>query len=178
MSRALRVSWTAAALLCLAAAARAQIPSQSPAEPLQPENFEQTGKQTINKDEPAAVAQAVELAFGTTVWADVKISTMGPVVDLSRLYHDGFYKLELIQLVLMSAQANQTLAQTVAKRRKGERLSNIAFDYDLDYDALYEQALAVQDFVDELYLPRFPEKRLRKHALEEPNSDMPYYMLP
>lgn len=173
-----RALLTAAALLCLAGAARAQLPSQSPAEPLQPESFEETGKQALNKDEPTAIAQAVTLAFGATVWADVKISTMGSVVDLSRLNHDGFYKLELIQLVLLSAEGGQTLAQTVAKRRKGERLSHIAFDYNLDYDRLYEQALAVQDFVDELYLPRFPEKRLRKRALEEPYSDMPYYMWP
>lgn len=166
------------AVLGLAAAARAQTASQSPAEPLHRESFADAGRQLHGaKERPQAVAQAVELAFGATTWAQIHISTMGPVMDLTRLYDQGYYKLELIELVLMSARAQKTLAQTVAKRRTGERLSRIAFDYGLDYDRLYEQALRVQDVVDRVYLPRFPQRKPRPPR-DDQGYDTPYYYGP
>jgi hypothetical protein len=104
------------------------------------------------------LAQALDLALGATVWAQVRISTAGPAADLSRLVRSGFYKLELIQLVLMSAETGKPLQKTVEKRRKGAGLGAIAKDYGLDYDRIYEAALAVQETVDREYLPRFPER--------------------
>lgn len=111
---------------------------------------------------PEPLAQALDLAFGAAVWARVQISTAGPVLELSRLVRGGFYKLELIELVLMSAQTGQPLHRAVARRRKGAKLSAIAKDYGLDYDRLYDSALAVQEVVDREYLPRFPEKTPRR----------------
>lgn len=120
------------------------------------------------KDKAPPVALALDLAFGPAVWAEIKISTMGPVHELTRLVRQGHYKLEIIQLVLLSAKGKKTLKQTLEKRgKKKMALAAIAKDYKLDYDELYEAALAVQDIVDRQYLPRFPEKRLRRDEEEQ-----------
>lgn len=118
------------------------------------------------KSEAPPVALALDLAFGATVWAEVRISTMGPIHEMTRLTRQGHYKLEIIQLVLLSAKGHKTLRQTVEKRKKGAKLSAIAKDYKLDYDELYESALAVQEILDRQYLPRFPERRLRREDEE------------
>jgi len=114
------------------------------------------------RPEPEPLAQALDLAFGATVWARVKISTAGPVSDLTKLVAGGFYKLELIELVLICAETGRPLQKAVAKRRKGAKLAAIARDYGLDYDRIYESALAVQEVVDREYLPRFPERQRRR----------------
>ena len=112
--------------------------------------------------EPEPVAQALDLAFGATVWAQVRISTNGPVVDLSRLVRGGFYKLELIDMVLICAEAGRPLQKAVQLRRKGTTLAAIAKDYGLDYDRVHVAALGVEEVVDREYLPRFPEKIPRR----------------
>lgn len=114
------------------------------------------------KEDPAPLALALDLAFGATVWAQVRLSTAGPVIELSRLVRQGYYKLEIIQLVLLSAEANKTLKQTLEKRKKGAKLAEITKDYRLDYDRIYEAALAIQELVDREYLPRFKEKPMRR----------------
>ncbi|MDD5656916.1 MAG: hypothetical protein PHF00_06635 [Elusimicrobia bacterium] len=114
------------------------------------------------RTDPEPLAQALESAFGPATWARVQVSTAGPVADLSALVRGGFYKLELIELTLMSAQAGRPLRLAVEKRRKGAKLAALAKDYGLDYGRLYEAALAVQELVDREYLPRFPEKQPRK----------------
>lgn len=114
------------------------------------------------RSEAPAVALALDLALGATIWAEVKISTMGPVYELTRLSRQGYYKLELIQIVLLSAQGKTTLKKTLEKRKKGATLADIAKDYMLDYDELYEAALAIEEIVDRQYLPRLTEKRLRR----------------
>jgi hypothetical protein len=117
-------------------------------------------------DEPVAYAQAISLAFGTTFFAEVKISTNGAVVDLSRLAHEGFYKRELITLLLLCGKAKKPLQDAAAARKKGKTLRAIALSYGLDFDAVYDAALAVEEDVDRHYLPRFPERRPRKERDE------------
>lgn len=118
------------------------------------------------KEDPPPIALALDLTFSATFWNEVQVSTMGAVADLTELSRAGCYKLEIIQLVLMSRQGHQPLAKTFEKRRKGAALESIAAGYGLDYDKLYESALAVQEIVDRDYLPRFPEKRPRKERDE------------
>jgi hypothetical protein len=121
-----------------------------------------------SKDAPqsAPLALALDLAFGATFWNAVQVSTMGPVNDVSQLVREGYYKLEIIQLVMISQQGHQPLKKTVEKRKKGAELSKIAAESNIDYDELYESALAVEDVVDKQYLPRFPEKPPRKERDE------------
>jgi len=119
------------------------------------------------KDEPAPAAQAIALAFGATFFVEVKISTEGAVTDLSRLAHEGFYKRELITLLLISAKAKKSLRDVVALRKKKDQtLRVIATSYGLDYDKIYDAALAVEEVVDRDYLPRFPQRRPRKESDE------------
>lgn len=109
----------------------------------------------------APVALALDLAFGATVWAQVQVSTNGPVADLTALVRRGHYKLEIIEMILMSVRGGRPLKETVERRRKGAKLEKIALDYHLDYDKVHEAGLAVQEIVDRDYLPRFPETRPR-----------------
>ena len=39
------------------------------------------------------------------------------------------------------------------------KLAEISKEYKLDYDALYEEALALEELVDKEYLPRFLERK-------------------
>jgi hypothetical protein len=120
--------------------------------------FPEARREKKAKDEPAAVAQAVELAFGATTWAQVLVSTAGPVIELSRLVREGFYKRELITLTLIAAKSKTPLFELVAARRKKAALSELSFSRGLDYDAIYESALAVEAIVDKQYLKRFPQR--------------------
>lgn len=111
---------------------------------------------------PAPIAEAIALAVGATTWAEVKISTEGPVMELTRLNLAGYYKLELIQLVLLSARGKKTFKEAVEKRGKGASLRAMSEEWGVDYDKLYESSLAVEEIVDSQYLPRFPERSLRR----------------
>ena len=109
----------------------------------------------------APVALAVEKAFGPAFWAEVKLSTSGPVADMTRLSRQGFYKVELIELVLLSARSLRPLKTLAEKRRKGASLSELALSHRQDPERLHGTALAVAEIVDRDYLPRWPERRLR-----------------
>lgn len=160
------------ALLWLSPAARAQPqPSQPPTLEAREAQKDQEplavfSKAHQPKDEPTPLGQALTLAFPTTFFAEVKISTAGPVVELSRLNREGFYKLELIELLLMSRKAGKPLQAGVERRRKGDTLRAIAVSWGLDFDALYDAALAVEELVDRDYLPRYPQRPPRKERDE------------
>ncbi|MBI5631187.1 MAG: hypothetical protein HY921_09930 [Elusimicrobia bacterium] len=142
--------------LLSAAVAHAQTPAARPEKP------ERAALHSVGPDQQAPpLALALDMAFGPAVWAEVKISTTGPVAELSGLVKEGYYKLEIIQLVLMSVQARRPLKEAVKKRSDGAKLSDIAAGYKLDYDKLYDSALAVEALVDKEYLPRFPEPKPR-----------------
>lgn len=136
--------------------------------PARAQRFDEPPRTHRNKDEPppAPLALALNLAFGDTFWNQVQVSTMGPVNDVSLLVREGYYKLEIIQMIMISQKGRQPLRKTVEKRRKGEALSRIAAQANIDYDDLYESALAIQDLVDKQYLPRFPDKPPRKERDE------------
>jgi hypothetical protein len=146
------------AALCLWASPVLAKPAAPPAPDEPPAVFSPAVKL---KDEPVDYAQAISLTFGATFFAEVHVSTAGAVMDLSRLAHDGFYKRELVELLLMSAKSGKPLAELAARRKKGEALRAMAASLKLDYDALYGAALAIEKTVDEDYLPRFPERRSR-----------------
>ena len=163
----MRTFWLLALLLAAAAApARAQVPMAADNR-ADEALVEATAKPKKAREEPAApVARALQLAFGATFFAEVQVSTNGAVVDLSRLSREGFYKLELIQLLMLSAKTRTPLAALADRRRKGEPLRDLAFKSGMDYDKLYDASLAVQEIVDRDYLPRFPQRRPRKERDE------------
>ncbi|MBI4679387.1 MAG: hypothetical protein HY748_17565 [Elusimicrobia bacterium] len=108
------------------------------------------------------VAAAIENAFGPEFWAKVAVSSAGPAADLSRMAREGCYKLEIIQLLLLSVESGKGLKAVLAERKGGAKLAKIAKDFGLDYDRLYDRALAVEEIVDRYYLPRYPERRARR----------------
>lgn len=117
-------------------------------------------------DIPAPNAQAIALAFSSTFFHEVQVSTMGAVVDLSRLSYRGFYKLELIELLLLSSRAKKPFPALAERRAKGEALRALAVSHGVDYDRLYDAAVAVEEIVDRDYLPRFKRRQLRKEIVE------------
>lgn len=152
---------TAFLFLLLAAPAFAQLdPEPLPAPPPLPK----TEDAAPAPFQPAPVAQALELALGATVWARVQVSTMGPVVDLTRLSDAGYYKRELIVVVLICAEKGKPLKEAVQRRDKGASLRELAAGYGVDYDRVFDAALAVEELVDEHYLPRFPERHKRRES--------------
>ncbi len=155
-------AWLGAALLLL-------LPAFAPAawEPRGPEEGSRAAsKKPQAPASPAPLAQALGLVFGPRVWLEVGLSS-APVAELSRLVEEGYYKLEMLQLLLMSARGRRPLREALERRKKGSRLSEIAALYRLDYDRLYESALAVEELLDREYLPRFRERPLRPKR-EEP----------
>lgn len=156
------------ALMALPAPAGAQTPAQEPGEPATAVEL------PVEPREPLAArgrfqapaARAIELAFGATTWSLVRVSTNGAASDLTRYAAQGFYKRELIELVLMSAEAVHPLARSVEDRKKGAKLSQLALNYNLDYAKIVERALAVEEQVDRTYLPLFPERRPRREREE------------
>lgn len=95
-------------------------------------------------------AQVTALAFDATTWMTLQVSTEAAAKDLTRLIHDGIYRQELLELVLMASQAQKPLKDLVKKREKGKKLEKLAEELKLDYDALYEQALRLRAKIDPL----------------------------
>lgn len=95
-------------------------------------------------------AQVTALAFDATTWMTVQISTEGAAKDLTRLLHQGIYRQELLELVLMASKAQKPLKDLVKKREKGKKLEKMAEELKLDYDGLYEQALRFRAKIDPL----------------------------
>ncbi|MBI5208952.1 MAG: hypothetical protein HY927_03160 [Elusimicrobia bacterium] len=108
------------------------------------------------------MALAVESVFGPEFWTKVGVSSAGPTADLSRMVREGCYKLEILQLLMMSAESGRGLDAVLERRKKRAKLPAMAADLGLDYARLYEGALAVSEIVDREYLPRHPERRARK----------------
>lgn len=129
------------------------------------------GKKQERRVPPAPLALALDQAFGTTTWARISLSTAGPVSEITAMVRGGYYKLEVIQLILLSAEAGRPLKQTLEKRKKGAKLSELASEYKLDYDKLYEEALAIEELVNRDYLPRFPQRKLRRRNDEDSWND-------
>jgi len=161
-------------LLLLPAAAFAQTPAQTPGEPAKTQEFPSKPHHSAREeDEP--VALALNLAVGATVWSEVKVSTAGSLGDLNLLVHEGFYKRELIELVVISVDARRPLRDIVDRRRKGLRLATIAREAGLDASAVERQALGIEDVLDRDYLKRFPDHKLKNAGSYYEAGVMPWW---
>lgn len=98
------------------------------------------------------LALAASLAFDATAWTRIGVST-SPARDLTRLLGKGFYRLELLQVLLMAHKSGTALQALAAEREKGERLRDMAGRLRLDYDALYDESLAFKRDVEGRLLP-------------------------
>ncbi|MBI5201188.1 MAG: hypothetical protein HY925_06350, partial [Elusimicrobia bacterium] len=97
------------------------------------------------------IALAASLAFDATTWASIELSTV-PARDLSNLFKRGYYKLELLQAVLVASKAKTTLKEIVAAHDKGKSMRELAHAKNLDFDAVYDEALKLDKRVVEEFL--------------------------
>lgn len=132
----------------LAAAASAQVDVGTG---IGPEAFLH-GERTVRDTMPILpLALATSLAFDATTWASVEVST-SPAADLSSMLRRGYYKLELIQAVLLASKAKASLKDVAAAHDKGKSMRDLAKEKQVDFDALYEEALRLdQDVVEKLF---------------------------
>ena len=121
---------------------------------------------------------AVSLAFDATTWAAVQAST-NPAADLSALVKRGYYKLELIEAVLVASKAKAPLKAIVALHDKGKTLREVAKTRDVDFDPLYEEALRVDERVTGELLPEImsvrgaPKEQAQKPPRERKRRRVP-----
>lgn len=113
------------------------------------------GSGEAKKEGPASLlplAMATSLAFDATTWAQIKLSS-APAQALTAMFYKGYYKLELIQLILLAKRSGGTLSDLVLEREKGAKLRDMAKRLGLDYDGLYDRALNLDREVEERLLP-------------------------
>ena len=104
-------------------------------------NERSSGVVAVERATATPLALALSLSYDATTWAQVGVSTAAPAGELSRLVARGFYKLELIEMILIAKGAGKTLFYLSTRRDKGESLRKIAESYSLEFDALYDQSV-------------------------------------
>ncbi|MEK7746596.1 MAG: hypothetical protein AAB576_08020, partial [Elusimicrobiota bacterium] len=68
--------------------------------------------------------------------------------EIDRFVGRGYYRLEMIQTVLLAERSRTTLGLLDERREKGESLRDIAQSLSVDFDALYEEALRLEREVE------------------------------
>ncbi len=101
---------------------------------------------------------ALSLSFDATTWAAIEVSS-APARVLSEMLRQGYYKLELLQMVLMARRGAGTFKQVQQERGKGRRLREIAESKQVDFDAVYEESLALDARLTARLLPSVLEVR-------------------
>jgi hypothetical protein len=95
-----------------------------------------------------ALGLALASSFKRSTWEKVGISTTTPAADMDRLLAAGFYRLELVQLILLADQLGARLSELTIQRRKVKKtLREIAESAHVDYDAFYEDSLKTAERV-------------------------------
>ncbi|MBI3550510.1 MAG: hypothetical protein HY078_15845 [Elusimicrobia bacterium] len=139
------------AAMCAAGSVRAQIGVGTG---VTPETFgvgaEERKKEALPPVDP--VALAASLAFDATTWTQLQVSTTAPQ-EMTRLLRKGYYRLELVQMTMLAKESSATFKAIEADREKGVKFRDIAAKRGVDYEALYERALAEDRRVEERYLP-------------------------
>lgn len=145
----MRTAWVLAGVLGSALPACAQVDLGAS---VGPETFLPGAKvRREPRPEVLPMPQALVLAFGPQALASVGLST-APARDLTHLAYRGFYKLELIQLILMSRGSAKPFKEIVKTREEGKSLEAMAGSLKLDYAGLYEEALGIDAEVERLIL--------------------------
>ncbi len=96
----------------------------------------------------APFAEALFLTMSPLDWVAVGLSTSAPREELSRYVHQGLFRLELVELVLIGSRSKIPLKSLVGKREDGKPLAQLAKDNGLAYEPLYQDALDLRDRVE------------------------------
>ncbi|MBI5595027.1 MAG: hypothetical protein HY928_02940 [Elusimicrobia bacterium] len=85
------------------------------------------------------LALALSLAFDATTWAAVGVSS--PSVEVPELLARGYYRLEVLELVLMAKASGKRLLDLRTRRTKdGRTLRQLAEESGVSYDEVSDQA--------------------------------------
>lgn len=145
--RSRRVYWTLL-LWMLASLTGSLVPSGwgqiSVGTEVTPAAFSRSKKEKLERPLIHPFAQALAEHWQQATWIQMGLSSSSIREDLTQLFYRGFYRLELIQLVLMAKETSQKLENLLQERRRRARLSEIAEKNHLQYPAIYENALQIK----------------------------------
>ncbi len=85
---------------------------------------------------------AISLSFSSSTWAAVGISTSAPHLDMAQLLRKKYYRLEVVQMILMAERSGKKLRELAKLHVKDKTLRSIAGDLGLEYDTVLEDAIA------------------------------------
>ncbi len=134
----------------LAAPAAAQVPSASPDPELATLDPEPKAKEKKKKrSELTPMSLAITLVFDLKTWSAIGVSTSAPAGEISSMLGDGYYRLELLQLILMAERSGKHISLLTAERTKSKKsLRDLAKELGLEYDSLYDEAVSRSREVD------------------------------
>ncbi|MEE8425185.1 MAG: hypothetical protein V3S11_05125 [Elusimicrobiota bacterium] len=145
--RTILTALLAAGLLGVPAAA--QYRSASPDSELATLDPEPKAREKKKRGRLTPMALAITLVFDSSTWSAIGVSTAAPVGEIASLLGAGYYRLELLQLILMADRSGKHISLLTADRVKEKKsLRDIAKELGLEYDSLYDEAVARSREVD------------------------------
>lgn len=145
--RTILTALLAAGLLGVPAAA--QHPSASPDSELATLDPEPKAKSKKKRNKLTPMSLAITLVFDSNTWSKIGVSTSAPVGEIASLLGAGYYRLELLQLILMADRSGKHISLLTADRAKEKKsLRQMAKEFGLEYDSLYDEAVSLSRKVD------------------------------
>lgn len=145
--RTILTALLAAGLLGVPAAA--QYPSASPDSELATLDPEPKAKNKKKKNQLTPMSLAITLVFSSQTWSAIGVSTAAPAEDIAVMFGDGHYRLEILQLIVMAKRSGKHISLLTADRAKEKKsLRQMAKEFGLEYDSLYDEAVSLSRKVD------------------------------
>lgn len=119
-----------------------------------------------DRSRPFPYAIALEMEFSSATWLTLDLAS-APAKEMTALMVRGYYKLELVELVLTAEKARVPFKEVFKKREKGATLKAIAAGYGLDADQVYDEAAVRRRHLESELLPGIA---LSTGTLEVPRS--------
>ncbi len=120
-----------------------------------PDSFMGSGQETKPEKKPAVhpYAGALALYFSSATWASIQVSTSAPEKDITVYLYAGYYRQEIIQLIILAEKTGRPLKELAKEREKGGSLSAMAKKAGLDFNEFFEKSLEIRNKIDTQFLP-------------------------
>lgn len=99
-------------------------------------------------------ARALTLYFNSLTWTQIGISTASPAKELTDFMYHGYYRQEIIQLILMSKESGKSFKEFARERKKEKRFEEIAGKAKIDFSDIVERSIEIRKIIDAKFLPR------------------------
>lgn len=109
-----------------------------------------------SREKPSVLplALAASLVWDATTWTRLELSTStAPAEELTSLIQKGYYRLELLQIVLIAEKAGKPLSSVTELREKGKGLRELASSLGADFDSIYDRSLELDRRIEADILP-------------------------